>query len=336
MNDTLVDTRRTFLKKLGQGTAFSAVTFSIPFHSAARSSKKEKPTDEIFKIGIIGAENSHTAAFGKLFNIEKQFPGMEVKYVWGETNEFAKKAMEDGQIPFQVKNPNDMLGKIDGLIVDHRHGKFHLEPAIPFIKAGIPTFIDKPFCYRAKEGKAFLDLAKKHGTPVTSFSSIAHSYETFAIRERLASMGEINQVVRYGPVDLESKYGGIFFYGAHIVQPLLYLFGDNVEKVQVHHNGQNSSASLVFNNGMLATLVFTTKKYGWQTFVETDEGIVALKSDIEEKRPGKNDVDMVQMLRTGEEPRSHESILHGVAVLEALEKSVSSGKWENVVPNDQI
>lgn len=336
INDEVVDSRRKFLKRLGQGTVFSAVTFSTPLHSSAQWAKNEKPTDKLFKIGIIGAENSHTAAFGKLFNIEKQFPGMEVKYVWGETETFAKKAMEAGQIPFQVTHPKDMLGKIDGLIVDHRHGKFHLEPAVPFIEAGIPTFIDKPFCYRAKEGKAFLDLAKKHGTPVTSFSSIAHSYETFAIRNRLKSMGEINQVVRYGPVDLKSKYGGVFFYGAHIVQPLLYLFGDNVEKVQVHQNGQNSSASLVFGNGMLATLVFTTKKYGWQTFVETDEGIVELKSDIKEKKPNKNDVDMVQMFRTGEEPRTHESILHGVAVLEALEKSVLSGKWENVVPNVQI
>ena len=41
-----------------------------------------------------------------------------------------------------------MLGKIDALIVDHRHAKFHLEAATPFVKAGIPTFVDKPFCYR--------------------------------------------------------------------------------------------------------------------------------------------------------------------------------------------
>ncbi|MGB5555991.1 MAG: Gfo/Idh/MocA family oxidoreductase [Flavobacteriaceae bacterium] len=284
-----------------------------------------------FKIGIIGAENSHTAGYGKLFNIDKAFPGMEVKYVWGETEAFAKTAMEKGSIPEMVKDPNDMLGKIDGLIVDHRHGKFHLEPAIPFIEAGIPTFIDKPFCYRAEEGKKFLALAKKHGTPVTSFSSIAHSYETFDIMEQLKDSKDINQVVRYGPVDLESEYGGIFFYGAHTVQPLLYLFGNNVQKVQVHQNGKNSSASLVFKNGMLATLVFTTKKYGWSTHIETEEGIIPLKSRVETKTPDKNYVDMVKMFKTGVEPRSHESIIHCVSVLEALEKSVASGKWEDVL-----
>lgn len=331
-----MSSRRRFIEKIGQGATFSAITLATPFNVFSQFDNKKITKMKTFKIGIIGAENSHTAGFGKLFNLDKTFPGMEVKYVWGETEAFAKSAMEKGNISEMVKDPNDMLGKIDGLIVDHRHGKFHLEPAIPFIEAGIPTFIDKPFCYRAKEGKEFLALARFHGTPVTSFSSIAHSHETFDIKEQLKTMGAINQVVRYGPVDLASEYGGIFFYGSHIVQPLLYLFGDNVKRVQVHQNGQNSSASLIFNDGMLATLVFTTKKYGWQTFVETEDGILKLKSKVEEKKPDKNYTDMVEMFKTGKEPRSHESIIHCVAVLEALENSVASGQWENVIPYNHI
>jgi predicted dehydrogenase len=148
------------------------------------------------RIGIIGAENSHTIGFGNLFNTEKKFPGMEVKYVWGETDEFAKNAMQRGNIPQQVKDPNEMLGKIDALIVDHRHAKYHLEPAVPFIKEKIPTFIDKPFCYRAAEGQEFLQLAKKMGTPVTSYSSIAQSDATF----RFKRAGKGNE--RHQPDDL--------------------------------------------------------------------------------------------------------------------------------------
>ena len=326
-----MNSRRSFINKIGNGTAFSAIALATPFDISAMISPTKSNAFKPMTIGIIGAENSHTAGFGRLFNVDKAFLGMTVKYVWGETEDFARTAMEKGSIPNMVNDPSDMLGKIDALIVDHRHAKFHLEPAIPFIKAGIPTFIDKPFCYRVAEGKEFLDLAKKLGTPVTSYSSIADSYETFNIMKQLEGMGEINQVVRYGPVELDSKYGGIFFYGVHLVEPLLYMFGDNIEKVQVQQNGQNSSASLIFRNGMLATLVFTTKKYGWETYVETSEGIVKLKSTEPERTPGKNYDDMVTMFQTGVEPRSHSSILHGVAVLEALEKSVTSGQWENVL-----
>lgn len=304
---------------LSGNTAFASQLF-------ADSDKKKKH----IRIGIIGAENSHTIGFGRLFNIEKKFPGVEVLYVWGETDEFAKNAAEKGKIPNIVKDPIEMLGHIDALIVDHRHAKYHLEAATPFIKAGIPTFIDKPFCYRLDEGKKFLAIARKHGTPVTSYSFIAHSSATLDMKEQLKDLGKINHVVRYGRVDVHSKYGGVFFYGVHLVQPLLDIFGEDVERVKVSRNGQQGSASLVFKSGLYGTIVFKNSSYTWETFVETEDGIVELKSRVEESDPGRNDIDMVEMFRTGKEPRSHESILNCVAVIEALEKSVESGEWEEV------
>lgn len=316
--------RRNFIKATGSGLILTATASGIIPNTFANSS--EKP----IRIGIIGAENSHTAGFGKLFNIDKKFPGVEVKYVWGETDEFAKSAMEKGAILNQVKDPNEMLGKIDALIVDHRHPKFHLEPAIPFIKEGIPTFIDKPFCYRSTEGKEFLQLAKKVGAPVTSYSSIAQSAATFDIKEQVAALGKISQVIRTGTADLDSQYGGIFFYGVHIVEPLMYMFGEDIQEVKVIRNGKYGNASLRFSSGLFATLVFKEKAYGWETYVEVGNKLVELKSRVEETDPPKNYADMVEMFRTGKEPRSHQSILNGVCVLEALEKSGQTEKWTKV------
>lgn len=314
--------RRNFIKAAGAGIAAGLVTPGL----LASDFTEQKP----LRIGIIGAENSHTAGFGKLFNIDKKFPGVELKYVWGETDEFAKAAMEKGNIPNQVKDPKEMLGKIDALIVDHRHPKFHLEPAIQFIKEGIPTFIDKPFCYRASEGKEFLQLAKKHGTPVSSYSSIAQSAATFDIKEQVESLGKISQVIRTGTADFDSQYGGIFFYGIHIVEPLMFMFGDDVQEVKVSRNGKYGNAGLKFSSGLFATLIFKEKAYGWETFVEAGDKLVELKSRVEETDPPKNYVDMVEMFRTGKEPRSHQSILNGVCILEALEKSGQTEKWTAV------
>lgn len=325
-----MDSRRKFIEKMGKGAALSTLALSAPTGLAAQLISENKPKLKKMKIGIIGAENSHTRGFGKMFNIDKKFPGMEVKYVWGETEAFAKDAMDRAGIPNMVKDPKEMIGKIDALIVDHRHGKYHLDAARPFIKEKIPMFIDKPFCYRLDDGIEFLKMAREHGTPVTSFSSIAYSDETFDLKEQVKGMGQINQVIRSGRVGLDSEYGGVFFYGAHTIQPLMFIFGDDVKQVRITKNGTNSGANLIFGNGMLASLVFTTKKYGWQTFVETENGIEELKSRVESKNPAKNYVDMVNMFQTGVEPRSHQSILRGVAVLEALEKSVSSGQWEDV------
>ena len=325
-----MDSRRSFLKKTGKGTLFSTMVLAsssaYPFSLLARREK----TSGNMRIGIIGAENSHTIGFGKMFNIDKKFPGFEVKYVWGETEEFAIRAMKEGNIPNMVSDPVDMLGKIDALIVDHRHAKYHLEAATPFVEAGIPTFIDKPFCYRVSEGKEFLAMARKAGTPVTSFSSILQSDATFDIKKQLESLGEFNHIVSMGPADIESKYGGIFFYGVHIVEPLLFLFGENISKVRISSNEKNATANLAYDDGKLATLIFKNMSRGWETFIETKEGLIKLESSVKERDPTRNYVDMVEMFQTGKEPRSHQSILSGVAVLEALEKSVITGDWVDV------
>jgi len=325
-----MNSRRTFIKTLGTGAALSTVAFSASAFASTlgTSDDKLKP----IRIGIIGAENSHTAGFGKMFNIDKKFPGVEVTHLWGETDEFARKAAEAGRIPTIVKDPKEMLGKIDALIVDHRHAKYHLEAATPFVKAGIPTFIDKPFCYRVEEGKKFLAMARKYDTPITSFSSIAQSYATYDIKEQIASLGEVNHVIRYGPLDMDSEYGGVFFYGVHLLQPLMVLFGEDIQRVKITRNGKKGSASLVFKSGLYATLIFKNLSYGWETFIETKKGLTELKSRVPESEPGKMYVDMVEMFRTRVEPRSHQSILNEIAILEALEKSAANEQWEEVLP----
>jgi predicted dehydrogenase len=108
----------------------------------------------------------------------------------------------------------------------------------------------------------------------------------------------------------------------------MYIFGDDIVKARITRNGDNVSASLAYNNGMLVTIIFKSLHYGWEIYAETKEGITELKSRVEEPDPQRCYTDMVEMFRTGKEPRSHESILKCVAILEALEKSVKDEKWK--------
>jgi predicted dehydrogenase len=328
-----MNSRRKFISDVSKGVILTSVALSPVMGFATELAPDRKfinKDKKLIRIGIIGAENSHTLVYADLFNIQKAFPGVELQYVWGETEELAKKAMEDGKIPYMVQKPEDMLGKIDALIVDHRHGKFHLEPAIPFIKAGIPTFIDKPFCYRLEEGKKFLELASTSGAPVTSYSNGAYSDSTIDMKKQVEEIGKINHMVCYGPVDIESIWGGVFFYGIHLTDTVTAIFGDIVEKVRVTRNGKNAVADLALGNGTLVTLVFLNMTYAFAYYAETKNGLIELKPRVEEAKPEKAYVDMVEMFRTGKEPRSHESILYSVALLESLEKSVTSQNWEVV------
>ena len=283
------------------------------------------------KIGIIGAENSHTAAIATVINVERKVKGVTVDYVWGETDDFAKDAAKRGKIPNIVKRPKDMLGKVDAVMCDHRHAKYHLKSVWPFVEAGIPTFVDKPFCYRAAEGKEFLKMARKKGTPVTSSSALMHYGSFRRFKKKVAELGTIVSASSYGPSDLKSKWGGVFFYGIHQVTVMLDAFGYDVKAAQITKNGPNATAQLIYPSGLIATMALI--KEGCPGF-----GIAAVGANgsvsmpiVGDKSPYLNEVKaFTDMFKTGVEPYSHDQVLKPVQVLEALEKSVKSGQIEKV------
>ena len=284
------------------------------------------------KIGIIGTENSHTAAIAKVINVEKKIKGFSVDYVWGEAEEFTKAAVEAGQIPNVVSKPKEMLGKIDALIVDHRHPKYHLRAAEPFIKEGISVFIDKPFCYRVDEGREFLKLAKKYKASVTSFSVVPEQASFRRFVKKLETAGKVLAGSTYGKCDLKRKYGGVFFYGIHQVDMALKAFGYNVSKAVITKNGNGATGQLIYSDGKIVNMHFI--KEGCHRF-----GISAVGTEKTVEQQITVDKSMyltgikrfTRMFKTGIEPESYEHMLKPVQVLEALEKSVKSGQIEKVL-----
>ena len=311
--------RREFMQELSGGLSATL----------AASSMTHAQTAKPLRIGIIGAENSHTVGYGQIFNRDRKFPGCEIVGVWGETPEFAKTAAEKGHIPWIVKDPAEFNGKIDALIVDHRHAKYHLEAARPFVEAGIPTFIDKPFCYRVSEGRAFLAMARARKTPVSSFSTAARGAAINDLKAQVKALTGIQHVISCGHCDVDSPYGGVFFYGIHQVQKLMEVFGENVVRVRVARKDADASATLVFASGLQATLILAKGRPPFELAVVTDKGLNKLESKVADD-PLEPYEEVVQLFRHGKEPRAHESLLQEVAILEAMERSVISDRWETV------
>lgn len=284
-------------------------------------------------IGIIGAENSHTVAIAKEINVRKKIPGFSLDYVWGETEEFARIAAKEGVIPNVVADPEEMLGKVDAIICDHRHPKFHLDSVRSFVAEGIPTFVDKPFCHVTKKGEEFLAFAREKGTPVTSFSIASQQKSFLAIEEELKTIGEINSGATYGPCDLNSEYGGVFFYGIHQVDMALHAFGYDVKRAFLLKNIEGfATGQLLYEDGKIITLNLI--KDGTRPFALTavgSEGYVQ-RQIVRDEHAHLSGVQMfTRMFETGVEPIPHDEILAPIRVLEALERSMETGRVEDVV-----
>ncbi|MFC1537770.1 Gfo/Idh/MocA family protein [Gemmatimonadota bacterium] len=317
--------RRGFIKELGAATLSGMAMATLAQSKETGTPELDYGTGKKVRIGVIGAENSHTIGFGNIFNVEKRFPGVEVVAVWGETDEFAKNAAEKGSIPKIVKKQQELLGMIDALIVDHRHAKYHVEAARPFVEAGIPAFIDKPFCYRVAEGRELMELAEKHKTPITSLSSAAYGPGVDDMAEQAKGLEETGPIVINGPAGINSKYGGIFFYGIHTVERLFKVFGDDAQAVRATRHGSHTTFQFEFASGKLATFIFGGR---WEIYHVTSKGMQQIKPRFESKDQLYMYAAIVKMFQTGEEPRTHENILRSIAALEAMERSVLSERWE--------
>ena len=279
----------------------------------------------MLRIGMIGSENSHSKAVSKLINVDKKVRGAKVVAVWGETSAFAKETAEAGQIPTIVRNVEDMVGMVDGVMIDHRHGKYHIPAAMPFIDAKVPVFVDKPLCCSLKEGIAFLAKAKAKKVPVTSFSSIPTQAAFQAFKKEVDAMPGAQVLVSSGPVDLKSKYGGIFFYGIHQVDAVIELFGMDVTHAEVRKHKDGGVAVLYFADGRMATINLVKGGSRFNFLAYGTKGVKFCLPDRDESPYLGSTKTWLKMVKTGKEPIEHRRMVAPVAVLEAMDKSLRAG-----------
>ena len=276
-------------------------------------------------IGIIGAENSHTVAIAKTINIDRLVSGFSVTHVWGETPGDAKDAQDRGLIPNIVQDPEDLIGEVDAAIVDHRHPKYHLPAVRPLLEARIPLFVDKPFCYRLDEGKEFLARARELNVPVCSFSVLPKQASFAQLQEDVRELGRIVSVVSTGPCDIDSEYGGVFFYGIHQVDMVVRLLDWDITHVQLNRGEQNHTATLYSASGAISTMnLIGEGRVGFHVSVIGEKGRTDREIGYDENTYLTGVLDFCRMFSTGETDETDGSILTPVAVLEALEKSQES------------
>ena len=286
----------------------------------------------MIRVGIVGSENSHTLHFGKLMNVDKKIRGARAVILWGEEPKKTQEVAVAAQIPEIVDDPKEMIGQVDAVIVDHRHAKFHVPAARPLVLKGIPTLVDKPFAWTVDEGKKLLSLAKRKNVLVTSYSCVRYSDGFLEDKKRIKELGDLSSVDYYGPCDVNSIYGGIFFYGVHQVEMMVAQLGPNVREVQFHKGmGAHHTATIIYKDGGPIVTLHLIKDYRGG-FRYTHCGS---KDTLHQKLDStglyeKGLKAFLRMLKSGKNDHSRKDLLAPVAVLEGLARSIKTGKRERL------
>jgi predicted dehydrogenase len=239
------------------------------------------------RIGIIGLDTSHVPAFTKLFNdpnapgyqpgfnVVAGFPGgsKDVKTSYSRVGMFTKQIQEKYGVEI-VNSIDELLAKVDVVLIESVDGRPHLAQAIPVFKAGKKVFIDKPIAGSLADALMIFELARTHKTPVFSSSSLRFATNIAAVKND-PKLGKVLGCVSYSPCEIEPHHPDLFWYGVHGVETLFTIMGTGCESVSRTHTKDTDVATGRWSDGRVGTYRgLRGGKIDYGTVVFGDKGIL--------------------------------------------------------------
>ncbi len=194
------------------------------------------------RIGIIGSQSMHAWAFAKACNEPCQngnyrFPNANVTAVYGvdDTPEHLQATMEKGRIPRAASSLEELMEHCNAFMILQRRGEEHMAFAEKLIEKGYPVFIDKPVCCTHADIQKLAQLATCYNAVICGGSGFKYNRQITALKAQIASgtLGQITSACITYSADINSPYGGIFFYLPHAVEIMLELFGSDWHSLHV-------------------------------------------------------------------------------------------------------
>lgn len=332
--------RRALMKKIvfaGVGANLSTTGIYLEQLIGQNEKKVNKKEN---KLGIIGL-SPHSAAFTELLNdknkkedlagcyIEALYhpPGNpDVEFTDGQLADFKNTIQRSGvNIVFSM---NELLDRVDGVLIETNDGRPHFDQILPVLKAGKPVFVDKPVAEDLKGCVDIYNAAKEYNVPIFSSSSLR--YGSNPQRINITKKDKVLGASTYSPAPLEPAHTDLYWYGIHGVEMLYTVMGTGCHEVrQIGHSKREDVVSGVWGNdriGVFRGIRMGKSGYGGTAFLTDD--IIELGA-FEGYRPLV--VKIVEFFNTGIPPVSVEETLEIYAFMTAANISkLKGGKRVNV------
>ena len=287
------------------------------------------------KIVILGSDSSHALSFAKLVNLEdgttgkSLFPDCRIIGIYGEDPEQTKRVAEEGRISYIAKKPDELIEIADAAMVVFRRGDFHARYAIPFIEAGIPVWIDKPFTNDISDALAIIKSAKKNNLPLTGGSGCRKIKDVVILKDivRANQVGNLNSAVITFRASLNDEYGGLGFYGSHLIEIAGEVFGYDIRSVTAKAINDNVVAILNYKTyHVILNFISNTRKYGATLFGDKD--IIHRNIGLGDYYESAFSEFYSFLMQQDENSRKDESVrlLNSVIVLDAIVKSIEENR----------
>lgn len=185
------------------------------------------------KAGIIGTDTSHVPAFTAQFQARPEWRIKVVAAFKGGSPDlptsadrvegFAKTIHDKNGVEI-VGSIEELLQKVDVVLLESVDGRPHLAQATPVLKAGKRMFIDKPLAASLKDARQIVQLSRETGTPFFSCSSYRFHPDIPRLRDN-PGVGKVSKVQASSPFNVLAFHPDLFFYGIHGVEALYAVMG---------------------------------------------------------------------------------------------------------------
>ena len=291
------------------------------------------------KVGIIGLDTSHSIAFTKLMNVDKD-PDCEgfrvvAAYPWGSkdifscTNRIPGYTEKVKEMGVEIVDSIDaLLAKVDVVCLETCDGREHFQQAEKVFASGKRVFIDKPLAHNLRDALKIYELGKARA--VKWFSSSALRYSDVAVKARAGEYGPIRGAALISPSPLEEQGTHNFYtwYGIHGFEPLVAIMGMGVEKVSCFRNETDDVINATWRDGRMGELRLMRKSWIYSGYVlpekpKDKKNPVIVFGGYQGYQPLLKEI--VKFFRTGEVPVPNEETLEIMAFMEAAEMSAKRG-----------
>jgi len=282
------------------------------------------------KIAILGCENSHAKAFLKAIKENERFQNVEAIGVYSEEPEAMKRLHEEFGVAMMADYA-EAAGKVDGVVITARHGDHHFEYAKPYIESGVPMFIDKPITVKETEAVEFMRCLKASGTRFSGGSSLKQEVLIAELRrdaEEQVGGRTLGGFVR-APYQPDSEYGGFFFYAQHLVEMVCEIFGRFPLSVTARKNGDQLHVLFHYAEYDCVGLFLnrSNQYYAMRVSAEHTKGF---EIPMTKEWYYKEFAEFHELLFGGEQKIGYESFIAPVFIMNAIERSMLSGREETV------
>ncbi len=292
----------------------------------------EKPP---LKAGIIGLDTSHVVAFTQTLNNPKAkgilsrvrvvaaYPGGSPDIPDSKNRiEGFTKTLRDKYGVEIVDSIDELLKKVDVVLLESVDGRPHLEQVKPVFRAKKPVFIDKPVAGSLADAVEIYRLAKESGTPCFSSSSLRFSPGILGVRDD-AKFGAVLGCDAYGPCSLEPHHPDLFWYGIHGVETLFTIMGPGCESVTRTETDNAEFVTGKWKDGRIGTFRGIRKgktNYGAMVFGAKAVGPSGAYGGYEPLL-----VEICKFFDSGKGPVTAEETLEIYAFMEAADESKRQG-----------